>query len=124
MVKKEQSAKYDAGIAIDDVALIDCPLKRPTESDCPVDEWKCENQVLTNITYQIGIQNISFFSVVKIASCCELSNQCCQLLLFSKPFLAQRWQFPFTKVGNTVCEKAMECSQFIDTCLLRTFIEY
>ena len=45
MVKKEQSAKYDAGIAIDDVALIDCPLKRPTESDCPVEEWKCENQV-------------------------------------------------------------------------------
>ena len=83
MVKKEQSAKYDAGIAIDDVALIDCPLKRPTESDCPVDEWKCENQVLTNITYQIGIQNISFFSVVKIVSCFELSNQCCQLSLFS-----------------------------------------
>ena len=47
VVKKEQSAKYDAGIAIDDVALIDCPLKRPTESDCPVDEWKCENQVCT-----------------------------------------------------------------------------
>ena len=53
VVKKEQSATYDAGIAIDDVALIDCPLKRPTESDCPVDEWKCENQV-NRLTYFLG----------------------------------------------------------------------
>ena len=60
MVEKEQSAKYDAGIAIDDVALIDCPLKRPTESDCPVDEWKCENQVRKYVTLNI-IENIFFF---------------------------------------------------------------
>ena len=44
---KENSAHYDAGIAIDDVRFYDCPLPRPTiDSECPENEWRCGNQVI------------------------------------------------------------------------------
>ena len=46
MIKKESSKVYDAGMAIDDVSFISCPLRRPTEGDCPNEEYKCQNKVL------------------------------------------------------------------------------
>ena len=45
MIKKESSRVYDAGMAIDDVSFISCPLRRPTEGDCPNEEYKCQNKV-------------------------------------------------------------------------------
>ena len=46
MVKKESSKVYDAGMAVDDVSFISCPLPRPSsEGECPQEEYKCDNQV-------------------------------------------------------------------------------
>ena len=64
------------------------------------------------------------FSIGKIVSCFELSNQCCQLSLFStlQFFWPRGGNFLLPKLATLSVKK--QCSQFIDTCLLRTFIEY
>ena len=46
VIKKESSYIYDAGIAVDDVTFISCPLERPTiDAECPPGGWRCQNQV-------------------------------------------------------------------------------
>ena len=37
---------YDAGVAVDDVQFVDCPMPRPTKEECPAEKsYRCENNV-------------------------------------------------------------------------------
>jgi hypothetical protein len=45
--EKDPAAYYNAGVAVDDINLIDCAMPRPTTGEClPEKPFHCKNNVL------------------------------------------------------------------------------